>query len=234
MLNLALTTAKTQIEALEVSGVPLIEKYGGLVFTLSIPEKVGETSTGDPILKEKSFPVACGVDFNNCVNGKRYQELVPNSRYRSIAYWEQMGDAVLNSEEMKKSPKGGALVYDIPARLVVWLNIQKLNINNAAYDQCSIVAPVMLAVENALHDKNGFLIADATYQKANVKYIFRGQEKKDPNTVFGKYSYGQETAKFMLWPYDFFAMRYTVRLRINRDCVNSFVLGAAVSCVDES
>lgn len=234
MLNLALTKAQLQIEALEVSGVPLIEKYGGLVFPLSIPEQVGATSTGEPILKEKVFPVSCGISFESCITGRKYQELVPNSRYRSIAYWEQTGDAVLNTNETKLIPKGKASVYDIPARLVVWMNIQKLNINNEAYEQCSIVAPVMLAVEKALHNRNGFTISNPTYDNPHVKYIFQGQETKDAKKAFGQYTYGSETAKFMLWPFDFFVLKYLVRLRINRDCVESFVLGSAVSCVDES
>lgn len=232
MLNLALTTAKTKIDALAIDGTPLIEKYGGLVFTLAIPEEVGKTTTGEPILKDKIFPVSCGINFQDCIVGRKYQELVPNSRYRSICYWEQLGDAVM--VEDKTNVKGKVSTYDIPCRLVVWLNMQKLNINNDAYNQCSIVAPVMIAIEKQLHNRNGFTIADPVYDNANVKYFFKGQETKDPQAVFGKYTYGKEMAKFLLWPYDFFSLKYVVRLRINRDCVTNFVLGTPVSCVDES
>lgn len=234
MLNLALSTAQAPITGIEISGEPLIEKYGSLVFPLSVPEKVGETTTGEPILKEKVFPVACGVNFQDCVANRKYQELVPNSRYKSIAYWEQLGDATMNQAEMRQAHKSGLLVFDIPARLVVWLNIQKLNINNEAFQSCSIAAPVALQIEKALHNRAGFSITNDAYQNATVTYIFQGQEPKEYARVFGRYTYGNETAKFMLFPYDWVSLRYTVRLRINRNCVEDFTLGSPVECVDES
>jgi len=231
MLNLALSAIKETLEDVDVAGTPLIEKYGGLVFPLSIPEQVGSTDKGQPILREKVFPVACGVTFEACVGQRKYQELVPNSRYRSIAYWEQLADATINTAESGRYPKGNVLVYDINARLVVWLNMAKFNLNGEALSQCSIAAPVALKIQEALlNGKREFAIENAAYENAGVRLLFQGQERKDARTAFGQYSYGQETAKFMLYPYDFLVLRYVVRLRIPRQCVTAFTIGEPVDC----
>lgn len=232
MLNLALSAIKDTLEGINIAGTPLIEKYGGLVFPLSIPEQIGSTDSGQPILREKTFPVACGVTFEACVGQRKYQELVPNSRYRSIAYWEQLSDAALNTAESSRYPKSNVVVYDIQARLVVWLNMGKFNLNGEAASQCSIAAPVALKIQEVLlNGKREFQIDNPAYENAGVRLIFQGQERKDAKTAFGQYSYGQETAKFMLFPYDFLVLRYTVRLRIPRQCVTAFTIGEALDCV---
>ncbi len=230
MLNLALKAVQSALTSIEIGGTPLIEKYGGLVFPIAIPQEVGKTDGGESILKQKVFPVACGVTFQDCVTNRKYQQLVPDSKYKSLVYWEQLGDATLNATLSQFAPKGGLLVYDIPARLVAWLNIAKLNVNGDGDADCSIVAPVALKIQTALYRKNGFTVPNEAYQGARVQLIFNGQEKKDAANVFGRYTYGNEVARFMLYPYDFFSLRYTIRLSINRNCVEAFTLGTPIDC----
>lgn len=230
MLNLALTAVESALTSLEIDNVPLIEKYGGLTFAVNFPESIGTTANNEPIMKDRIFPVACGVSFNDCVANQRYQELSPNSKYKSLAYWEQLSDATQNNNLSQLAAKGGMVVYDIPARLVVWLNMAKLNLNGTGQTDCSIAAPIALKIQTALYRKNGFFIQDAAYQGAKVQLEFVGQEQKDANRIFGRYSYGKDLTKFMLHPYDFFALRYNVRLWINRNCIESFTLGTAIDC----
>lgn len=230
MLNLALTAVESALEGIMIGGTPLIEKYGKLVFPITVPDEIGKTDGGESILKEKTFPVSCGVSFQDCITNRKYQQLVPNSAYRSLAYWEQMGDATLNESLSKFSAKGGLMVYDIPARLVVWLNMAKLNLNGDGQSDCSIAAPIAIKIQSALYRKNGFFVPDDAYQGAKVQLVFTGQERKDVGNIFGRYTYGKEVARFMLYPFDFFALRYNVRLWINRNCVEAFTLGTPIDC----
>lgn len=230
MINIALAAVRRRLENLEVSDKLLIEKYGGLVFPVSIPEEIGQTATGEPILKEKVFPVACGVNFQECIMNRRYQELTPNSSYSSIAYWEQLGDAVINQAEAKFAPKGGLIVYDIPVRFVFWGSVPKLNMNSYEGAECSFAAPIALRIQQELYNKQGISLDNPLYPNARAEFIFQGMEAKDATKIFGRYSYGKELMKFMFWPYDFFAIKYLVRLKINRHCIADFTLGTAETC----
>ena len=230
MLNIALSSIRTLLETVEIDGEVLIEKYGNLVFPVSIPESIGQTENGQEILKDRVFPVSCGVSFQDCITNQRYQELSPNSRYKSIAYWEQLSDATMNTSEAKFAPKGGLVVYDIPVRFVFWGSMAKLNINGTGATECSFVAPIALKIINTLYRRPGFEIADAQYGGAKVEFVFAGQESKDPAKVFGRYSYGKELAKFLFSPFDFFSLKYLVRLRINRNCVDAFTFGTPNLC----
>lgn len=229
MLTLALQPIKDILESLEIGGTALIHKYGGLTFPISIPEEIGKTDGGESILKTKTFPIAAGVTFEECMGQRAYQELTPNSKYRSIAYFEQLGDATINAQEGRFAPKGGLVVYDIPVRLVFWGNLKKLNINGDGATEFSMSAPISIAIQNALFRRGGFSLNNAAYEHATVEFIFAGQELKDATKVFGRYTYGDLT-KFMLAPYDWFSLRYTVRLRINRNCVETFTIGSEIEC----
>jgi hypothetical protein len=180
-------------------------------------------------MKTKTFPVACGVSFDACMSGRKYQELVPNSNHRSLAYWEQMGDATRNANEERNYKPGTVFVYDIPARLLVWLNMSKMNLTNGGATTCSIAAPVAIAVQTALSRKSGFLLDQTEYPGGTVQMLFQAEEAKDAQKAFGRYSYGDLT-KFMLHPFDFFTLRYVVRLRISPKCVEAFTIGEPIDC----
>jgi hypothetical protein len=228
MLNLALSALDPILTGLTVSGQPLIEKYGGLAFPVTVKEEISRTDSGEPILKEKTYAVSCGINFEACMVGKRYQELCPSSAYRSLAYWEQTGNAQRNAAEEKNYKSGTAYVYDIPARLLVWMNIKKMNLNNVSTD-CSIAAPVALAIQQQLDKRQGFPLDQLTYPGGTVTAIFQSEEVKDASRAFGRYSYGNIT-KFLLYPFDFFSLNYVIRLRISPKCLVGITLGAPVDC----
>lgn len=231
MLNLALSSVSDLLENIEIAGEPLVERFGGLVFPINLPESIGQTDSGQPIMRDKIVPVACGVTYEQCMSGsKKYQPIVPNSAFKSILYFEQLGDATVNTGEQQFAPKFGLVVYDIPVRLVFWGNMAKMNINGTGASECSLVAPVALKIQQTLRPKKQFEIPDPAYQKASVEFVFQGQEQKDATKIFGRYSYGNELAKFMLFPWDFFSLKYLVRLRINRNCVEDFTFGTPNNC----
>lgn len=228
MLNLALTVIDPVINDIQVSNNLLIEKYGGLAVSLTFQESVSETASGEPIMKTKVFPVSCTSSFDDC-RSNRFQDLVPNSKHRSIGYFEQIGDAARNAIEEGRAKRGSLFVYDIPVRLVVWLNIPKMNLNGDQATACNIAGMVLMKLQKALYRPNGFEFPADVYPNSNVQMIFQAQEAKDANRIFGKYSYGDLT-KFMLFPYDWFSLRYLVRVRISANCYDAFTIGTPENC----
>lgn len=231
MLNLALTVIDPIINDIIVSDKLLIEKYGGLAIPITVQESVSQTDSGEPIMKAKSFPVSCAVSFEDC-RANRFQDLVPNSKYRSIAYFEQLGDATRNAVEEGRAKRGSLYVYDIPVRFVVWLNIPKMNLDGDKATACNISGMVLMKLQKALYRPNGFEFPADVYPNSSVQMIFQAQEVKDANRIFGKYSYGDLT-KFMLFPYDWFSLRYLVRVRISANCYDNFTLGTPEICAAE-
>src|SRR5689334_9452165 len=62
-----------------------IDKLGGVV------RVVTKSDTGDDgRVVRKSFPVDCGVSNEDCLSG-RYTDLMPNSKYLGVAYFEDHG-----------------------------------------------------------------------------------------------------------------------------------------------
>lgn len=229
MFNLALTAVNSELENIDISGSPLIQKYGKAVFPLTIKTPVGTTPSGEPILKEKTYPVAPDVNFEACVINGKYQELVPNSKYRSIAYWEQLGGGVVNASESSKLHKNYKVI-DFPCRLIVWLNNPKMNLNGTEAGTTDIAPMVAMKVMDVLSSKKWFEVPDANYGNPKVNFDFRGQEVKDVRKVFGKYSYESHVQAFMLYPYSFFSLRYVCRMRVNTKCLAAFTLGAPQDC----
>jgi hypothetical protein len=209
----------------------LIQNYGGLVIPLEIQEQISKTDSGEPILKMKTFPVSCGQNFDTCIRAKSYQQLVPNSQHRSLAYFEQLGDVQRNTAEEKIAKRGSLYVYDIPVRLFVWLNVPKLNINGDQSGACSIAAPVILHIQKLLDKRAGFDLDPALYPGSSVQMLFQGQEAKEASRVLGRWSYG-DVSRFMLFPFDWASLKYTVRLRLSPKCATAFTLGAAVDCAE--
>lgn len=229
MLNIALTVINPVINDILVSGELLIEKYGGLAVPITVQESVAQTANGEPIMKAKSFPVSSTASFQDCIR-TNYQELVPNSNYRSMGYFEQLGDATRNASQEALARRGSVFVYDIPVRLVVWLNIPKMNIDGYQASSHSIAGVVLIRLQKELNKPNGFPFPVDVYPNSSVQMIFQGQEPKDANRIFGKYSYGDLT-KFMLAPYDWFSVRYLVRLRISSKCFDDFTLASPELCI---
>jgi hypothetical protein len=146
------------------------------------------------------YPVAYDVTHADCKIGQA-TELMPNSRYKSIMYFEDNG--------ISAGAKQGTW-QDMTSnlRLVVWLNLQKIT-----DEKCPEVGSVcaVLEVMKALNNK-----------LENAAPIFSilidSLEIIRDKSIFSEYTYDEKFSQYLFHPYDFFAVKIRVKYKINYAC----------------
>ena len=172
----------------KLTALSFVDRYASIVRTINI----AETDSG--IIKR--YPVSCDVSAVDCVNTGLYQDLVPNDTKTSVVYWEMMqpmsniGFTRTNDFYQKR--------FRGTARLVVWLNLAKLGIDN-----CTSSLELIPIIEKELTTKGK--IIGGIYD-GNLLWIQpRSMVKQDINIVFGNYDYNK-LKNYYLYPFDFFAI----------------------------
>jgi len=173
-----------------ITALDWVDRYGGIVKTVNLE------ITGKNGLEVRRYPVACDVTERDCSNDAIQQDLVPNDNYKSVVYWEEV-TPMANSgftgtkDFYTKKFKG-------VARIVVWLNLAKLGIDN-----CKDGFLTIPSLEEALTIKGKNL--PTPYDGFQFWVQPLKMVKQDINTVFGKYDYNK-LKNFYLYPYDFYAI----------------------------
>lgn len=210
----------------EMTGLSFIERYGGLVVTAVRKDEIGEDQSGNPLFVEKRFPVSCGVTERDCWEKGKYNFLVPDTKRKSVAYWEEIQGMKPSSREGKN---GSIITLAGIARFICWLNITKLNLNYDGTQQCSIAGEVGLKVLNALDNKRFNFTSAPLLNNGFVKFDLSKQLVKDVS-VFSKYTYS-DVDSLMLYPNDFFAMDFDVTIKVNKYCLNELTPETPIECV---
>jgi hypothetical protein len=191
---------KSQIESL-----PFMDRVGGLV---KVIRKQETTDKGTVV---KSFPVDCGTTLQDCNTGK-YKDLVPNSKYKSIHYFEDLGISISGQDQ-------ATFTFDAKIKLVGWLNLKKLG-----KDQCSVSALAIAAILKQIEAK--------TFNSGVFTRIQIRCTGVDPKTsaIFSKYSYTEEINQYLMFPYDYYAMTFTVNFTIPNKCIADWVSSIPINC----
>tara|TARA_R100000654_G_scaffold16619_2_gene34884 strand:+ start:3940 stop:4593 length:654 start_codon:yes stop_codon:yes gene_type:complete len=202
----------------KISVLDFVDRYAGIVRTINIAEGNG-TETG--IVKR--YPVACNVTGADCANIGIYQNLVPDDSKKSIIYWEMiqpMSNVGYTSTRnfFEKRFRG-------TARLVVWLNLAKLGIENCT-DAVNIIP--ILEKEITMRGK----ITSGIFEGAQLRIQPLRMVNQEINTVFGKYDYNK-LKNFYLYPFDFFAIDVQFTLEQCLDKGGTFPILPAADCVNE-
>lgn len=187
-----------------------IDKLAGVVRIVT----KSETDSSNRVAR-KSFPVDCDVTNDDCLNG-RYTDLVPNSKYLSVAYFEDEGIRPIGQDIRD-------FTFEASLKFICWLNLKKLGKTN-----CS---------NSALAYLNILKVFPTSYfnQTVNAVPYSRilitpdGQDIKSPQ-IFSKYSYDEEKTQFLMYPYDYFSMSINVRFSISKACVPDWTNGAEIIC----
>ena len=129
----------------KISVLDFVDRYAGIVRTINIAEGNG-TETG--IIKR--YPLACDVTGVDCANVGVYQNLVPDDTKKSVVYWEMISP--MSNMGMTKTRDFYRKKFKGTARLVVWLNLAKLGIDN-----CTDSILVLPILEKEITTKDLFL-----------------------------------------------------------------------------
>lgn len=173
-----------------------VGKYGGVVKTL-----YREVVEGNKTIIKK-LPIACDVSPSDCNNQSIFQELVPDDNFKSVVYWEEVSP--LSNMGLTKTNKFNERKFKATARIIVWLNLAKLGIDN-----CKDGALTIPSLEQILTKKGKISggMLDGSHIWITPKQILN----QDINVVFGKYDY-PKLKNFFAYPFDFYAIDVDIEL----------------------
>lgn len=189
-----------------------IGQYGGIAHAVNVPQE-GQGGALVPRL----FPVSCYLSAADCFETGKYNDLVPDDRYASVAYFEQRGGAGVTID----GPRRREWKFSEEMRFVCWLNYSRLGL-----DDCKGSERFALAALDTIfgvHDVN----TDGLTGRLNVTRARIAP--REYQRIFGQYSYGDKQWAFF-FPYDFFAVDFTAELTIGGGCVDDVDLGTPVAC----
>ena len=202
----------------KIAVLDFVDRYAGIVRTINIAEGNG-TETG--IVKR--YPVACDVTGADCANIGIYQDLVPNDTKKSVIYWEMI--APMSNVGYTSTRNFFEKRFRGTARLVVWLNLAKLGIEN-----CTDAVNIIPILEKEITTRGK--IMGGVFDGAQLRIQPLKMVAQEINTVFGKYDYNK-LKNFYLYPFDFFAIDVQFTLEQCLDKGGNFPVLPAQDCENQ-
>lgn len=171
-----------------IDELTFVDKIAGLVSTQYM------TVTGEDGAKvTKSYPVACCTTAEDCKAGA-YNDLTPNSDYKTVLYFEDGGVSLLETTGRFKKMRSRL-------RLVCWINVTKMNGDPCYTDiPCTASTNIIIEIIRALPD---FPINYAPFMQ--VKFDVLNQLVRS-NSIFSQYTYNEKQTQYLMSPYDYFAL----------------------------
>lgn len=193
----------------QIEGLAFIDRIAGLVKVVR-RQDVSEKGT-----IVKVFPVDCGVTEKDCVNSK-YTDLVPNSKCKSIHYFEDLGSTLTGQEN-------GRFNFESKIKLVGWLNLKKLGKTD-----CSVSHLAIAAILKQITSK---YFSSPSNKMSLIQIRCTGIDPKSA-AIFSKYSYSEEINQYLLFPFDYYAMTFTVVFSVANSCIDEWVASTETNCVN--
>jgi len=192
---------------------PFIDKLAGVIKTVVTSDL---DSQNRPV--RKSFPVACGISYSECLKSNRYLDLVPNGKLKSIVYLEDNGLRIVGTNGNKNQWKASY-------KLVGWLNQKEMG-----YDDCSITSLIINEIINKFPELPVQINSPSEWSKYQRLLIeVEGQDPKSYNP-FSKFSYDEDKTQYLMYPFDYFSLNLTVSFEMNKKCIEPFELKAPIPC----
>lgn len=198
-----------------ISNLPWVGRYGSVIQKM-VKDSVDENDQRTKV----TYPVSCNVTGRDCANTKPYEDLVPNDRYSSVVYWEEISP--MTESGRSSVDRFGYKKIQGVYRLVAWFNLLKLGL-----DTC--IAPIEAYREIERHTNLDIKITGGVFPNALLKVVPYRDVPRDASIVFGKYSY-PKNSKYYLKPFDFFAIDYRFTLDYCMNSDNQFIPNNSIDC----
>lgn len=209
------------IEPVVTECLTFIERYAGLVIPVvsRIQILTDHNDTESTIFVDQFFPVSCEL-LDTCTDDSFYKKVLPDDSYKSVAYLESLSGADVELSRAKDK----TVTANYRLRFVCWLNLAKLGRLD-----CFATHLYELYFIEAMN-RTFSSATDALSNPARVKFTDFRIVRREPQEVFGKYSYGVKEAYFF-YPYDFFAVDFTAQVQLNMGCLNPLTIGEPIECL---
>lgn len=178
-----------------------IDKLAGLT-------QIAQVKQNDVI---KRFPISCDMAFEDACRSGCYDELMPNSKYRSVVFFEDVSFTFVRQE-------GEKLYYESRLRLVAWLNYKLLGEGGCGSAGDYIIS--IIKALPALPQNVGDML------KLSVTVTSQAQRSSG---VFGKYTFDEKTSQYLMIPYDFFGLDLRTSFFIIPECIEP-APGGCIEC----
>lgn len=142
----------------------------------------------------KIFPIYPN-DPVTCRNGD-YIACIPDDKYRSIIYFEEISNQLISQDNY-------CIAMQSTVRCIGWFNLKKIS-NTLTSDY--FMSQLIQAIPDTIAD------FDNLY---NIYLTFDNIENKSP-LLFSAYTYNEAEQQYLIFPYDYGALRYTVNYHINK------------------
>jgi hypothetical protein len=173
----------------------LVDKTAGMVRAVPRPVKEGNRTV------DKRFPIACSVVDPLSCSDAIVRDLVPDGRYRSILYFEDMGGVRRGIPNRLTGTE-----YSVRLRLVVWVNLNKLGDVCTSGDEFQ--RNIMAVLDSERY--NSDIYKAIVHRVTNIV-------TKD-RSIFSKYNYDELNSQYLNYPYDYFALDIETSYRLLPGC----------------
>lgn len=160
----------------------------------------------------KSFPVACGMEYTECIKNERYKDLIPNDKLGCIVYFEDLGNRNVGSVSGRNNWKASF-------RLVGWINQKKLGT-----DDCAITAKI---VNTILGKYPELPFNSGIYQRCSIDILGQDPKSYDP---FSRFSYDEEKTQYKMHPFDYFSIQLDINYSVDKRCIVEFEKQTEIIC----
>jgi hypothetical protein len=177
-----------------IEGLDFVDKIAGVTMPLTF-DIVTRDKDNNPTSVQKTVPVACCVSASDCKEGA-YNELMPDSAYKTVIYFEDGGVSFDKYESNWK-------YYKSTLRLICWINIEKITNSGSCKSEvpCTYAAHIIAEIVRALpafpENHSPF---DHVYSEITSQLV------RSPS-IFSAYTYDEKHSQYLMAPYDYFALQ---------------------------
>lgn len=191
-----------------IADLDFVDKIAGLTAVTTF-----DIRGPDNTVVQKSFPIACCVTADDCKEGA-YNDLMPNSDYKTVIYFEDGGISFERSESHWK-------YYTSNLRLVCWINIEKLTESGycKSEEPCTYAAHIVAEIIRYLPEfPENHSPFDHVYSEVTSQII------RSPS-IFSQYTYDEKHSQYLMAPFDYFALDIQTKFAI---CLRSTAVFSAL------
>mgnify|MGYP007071610834 CR=1 FL=1 len=189
-----------------IEDLDFVDKIAGLTAPLTF-----EIKDKDGNMVEKTVPVACCTTAEDCKQGA-YNELMPDSSYKTVIYFED-GGVTFEKRESNWA------YYKSNLRLVCWINIEMITgVPCKTESPCTYAAHIVAEIIRALPQ-----FPETHFPFDRVYSEITSQIVRSPS-IFGAYTYDEKHSQYLMAPYDYFALQIETNFAV---CLNSTDVYAA-------
>lgn len=179
------------------------DKVAGLVKPLVRMDPV--TSGNVQTSVRKVFPISCDISYADCQkDSSRYKDLHPDSKLRSLMYFEDRGVRWIES-------KGGSDYYRSSLLLVGWANMDRFK-----FTGCYISPLLVQSIRGVIPKVPMNSTANGM---TRILSNITGELPKDAG-IFSKYTYNEGITQYLMYPFDYFALTVETDFAMHSSCAH--------------